>query len=81
MILFWYGFKEAIANLFNFLTKSNGLVSLESIFFIMNGILIFFAWDYVSHAKDSKIKKLFKVLSVFIPWNIYYFTIAYFILN
>lgn len=56
-------------------------ISLEMIFFLMNGILIFFAYNYISNARDSILKKILIILSVFVPWNIYYFTIVHLLLN
>lgn len=56
-------------------------ISLEIIFFVMNGILIFFAYNYISNARDSILKKILITLSVFVPWNIYYFTIVHLLLN
>ena len=56
-------------------------ISLEMIFFVMNGILVFFAYNYISNARDSVLKKILIILSVFVPWNIYYFTIVHLLLN
>ena len=56
-------------------------ISLEMIFFVMNGILIFFAYNYISNARDSILKKILLTFSVFVPWNIYYFTIVHLLLN
>lgn len=78
----WELLKSAFLVVFDFVINDmSNPIKIETMFIILNGILIYIGLDYLMNAKESKKKKILKTLSVLIPWNVYFLLIANLILN